>query len=362
MKKKLCLAAILTMMMTVLGGCGKVNPDKYVTLGNYKDLSVEVSYVTFTDEDVQTCAENELNAYIQIYDLYEYEPIVSANTVEQGHIVNIDYEGRINGEIFAGGSAQGAHLEIGSGQFIPGFEDGLVGKNVGENVNLDLTFPEDYQNTEYAGKDVVFSVSINSIDERENPEFTDELIASLNMGQDITTYEAYLDYLKNYLQDTCDEQNETALQSAIWEKVYAACEVSDPPQEMIDKQYADLEEYFQSYADYYSMDLETFVSSQMGMDMDAFKEKNMESATEQAKIELVYMAIAKAEGIDVNDKMMDEVAESEYALYGYTSADELINEMGEEDYKSHVMRVKVMERLSELVTVVENEPVSLLAQ
>jgi len=362
MKKKLCLAAILSMMMVVLAGCGKLNPDKYVTLGNYKDLSVDVTYVTFSEEDVQTCADNELGVYIQTYDLYDYEPIVSANTVEQGHIVNIDYEGKIDGQIFAGGSAQGAHLEIGSGQFIPGFEDGLVGKNVGENVELDLAFPEDYQNAEYAGKNVVFSVSINSIDKREMPEITDELIASLNMSEEITTYDAYLDYLRKYLQDTCDEQNETALQNAVWEAVYAVCEVSDPPQEMIDKQYADLEEYFRSYAEYYSMDLETFVSSQMGMDMTAFQEKNTESATEQAKIELAYMALAKAEDIDVNDKMMNEVAESEYALYGYASAEDLINEMGEEDYKSHVMRIKVMERLSELVTVVENEPVSLLAQ
>lgn len=362
MKKKLCAAAVLMLMMAVLCGCGGVNPDKYVTLGGYKDLSVEVTYMTFTEEDLQNSIDQELKAYIDIYDLYEYEQIVSANTVEQGSIVNIDYEGTIDGQIFSGGSAEQAHLEIGSGRFIEGFEAGLVGKNVGENVMLNLTFPENYTSPDFAGKDVVFSVSINSIDERKSPAYTDELIASLNMGEDVTTYADYENAYRQYMQDTCDEQNETALQTAIWDAVYASCEVGEPPEEMVDKQYADLEEYFQSYASYYSMDLETFVTTQMNLDMESFAAKNRENAVQEAKNELVYMALAKAEDIDVNDKLMKETAEGEYALYGYGTADELIEAMGEEDYKSHVMRVKVMERLEEVVAVVENEPVSMFAQ
>lgn len=361
MKKKLCVTAVLMLMMAVLCGCGDVNPDKYVTLGNYKDLSVEVTYMTFTEEDVQNSIDQELKVYIDIYDLYEYEPIVSANTVEQGSIVNIDYEGTIDGQIFAGGSAEQAHLEIGSGRFIEGFEDGLVGKSVGENVVLNLTFPEDY-NPDVAGKDVVFSVSINSIDERKNPEYSDELILALNMGEDITTFEDYENVYREYMQNTCDEQNETALQTAIWDAVYASCEVGEPPEEMVDKQYADLEEYFESYASYYSMDLETFVTTQMGLDMETFEAKNKENAIQEAKNELIYMALAKAEGINVNDSLMKEVAEEEYSLYGYASADDFIENMGEVDFESYVMRKKVMERLAEVVTVVENEPVSMFAQ
>lgn len=361
MKKKLCVTAVLMLMMTVLCGCGGVNPDKYVTLGNYKDLSVEVTYMTFTEEDLQNSVEQDLKAYIDIYDLYEYETIVSANTVEQGSIVNIDYEGTIDGQIFAGGSAEQAHLEIGSGHFIEGFEDGLVGKSVGDNVVLNLTFPENY-NPDVAGKDVVFSVSINSIDERKDPEYTDELILSLNMGENITTFEDYKNLYRQYMQDTCDEQNETALQTAIWDAVYASCEVGEPPEEMVDKQYTSMKEYFENYASYYSMDLETFVTTQMNLDMETFEEKNKENAIQEAKNELIYMALAKAEGIKVNDSLMKEVAEEEYSLYGYGSADELIESMGEEDYKSYVMRMKVLERLAEVVTVVENEPVSMFAQ
>lgn len=359
MKKKIGLVVALAMLMTALCACGnkETDPDDYVTLGNYKDLSVEVTYVTYTEEDVQKAIEQELEAYIQIYDMYDYEPIVSANTVESGSIANIDYEGKIDGEIFSGGSAQGAHLEIGSGRFIDGFEDGLIGKNVGETVELNLMFPTDYQNQEYAGKDVVFTVSINSIDDRKMPEYTDDLIASIYGGAGITTYEGYEQYIRDYIESSCSDQNETALQNAIWDAVYASCEVGEPPQEMIDKMYDDLMEYFEAYAEYVSMDMETFVSTQMGMDMDAFENQNQESAKEQAKIELVYMALAKAEDINVDEKMMNEVAESEYADYGYESADQMIETMGQEDFESYVMRKKVMERLREVITVNETEPI-----
>lgn len=359
MKKKLGLVAVLAMMVTALYACGnkETDPDDYVTLGNYQDLSVDVTYVTYTEEDVQKAIEQELEAYIQIYDMYEYEPIVSANTVENGSIVNIDYEGKIDGAAFSGGSDQGAHLEIGSGSFIEGFEDGLIGKKVGETADLDLTFPTDYQNQDYAGKDVVFTVSINSIDSRKMPEYTDDLIASIYGGAGITTYDGYEQYIRDYIESSCSDQNETALQNAIWDAVYATCEVGEPPKEMTDKMYDDLMEYFEAYAEYANMDMETFVSSQMGMDMDTFEKQNQESAKEQAQIELAYMALAKAEGINVNDDMIHEVAENEYADYGYESADQMIETMGQEDFESYVMRKKVMERLEELITVNENEPI-----
>ena len=83
MKKKSCVTAVLMLLMAVLCGCGGINPDKYVTLGSYKDLSVEVTYMTFTEEDLKNAIDQELKAYIDIYDLYDYEPIVSANTVKQ---------------------------------------------------------------------------------------------------------------------------------------------------------------------------------------------------------------------------------------------------------------------------------------
>lgn len=378
MKKKIKLVMLFAMMAAMLCACGKkgdeslsdnqieVDPDDYVKLGDYSGLSVEVTYYDYSEEDVKNCVDSELEFYVDYFansynlDLYDYQVDVSANTVAQGSIVNMDYTGRIDGVAFEGGSANGAHLVIGSGNFIPGFEDGLVDKKVGETVDLDLTFPEDYHNADYAGKNAVFTVSINSIDTRSMPEYTDELIQTLNISQDITTYQQYEDYIRQYLQDSCDDANEEMLQESIWNAAYGTCEISDPPQQMVDSFYEDLNEYFETYAQYYSMDLETFISSQMGMDMETYQEKNREAATEEAKKELAYMAIAKAEGIVVNDDMMQEVAEAEYADYGYESADAMIQTMGKADFSSYVMRQKVLKRLEEIITVKENEPVSIM--
>lgn len=378
MKKKIKLIMLFAMMAAMLCACGKkgddslsdnqieVDPDDYVKLGDYSNLSVEVTYYDYSEEDVKSCVDSELEFYVDYYansynlDLYDYQVDLSANTVAQGSIVNMDYTGRIDGVAFEGGSAEGAHLVIGSGKFIPGFEDGLVDKKVGETVDLDLTFPEDYQNADYAGKNAVFTVSINSIDTRSMPEYTDELIQTLNISQDITTYQQYEDYIRQYLQDSCDDANEQMLQESIWNAAYGTCEVSDPPQQMVDSFYEDLNEYFETYAQYYSMDLETFISSQMSMDMETYQEKNREAATEEAKKELAYMAIAKAEGIVVDDAMMQEAAEAEYADYGYESADAMIQTMGKADFSSYVMRQKVLKRLEEIVTVKENEPISIM--
>lgn len=373
MKKKIKFMMLSAMLAVMLCACGKektddqteVNPDEYVKLGDYSNLSVEVTYYTYTEDDVQTCVDNELAFYLEYManyfnvDLYDYSVDVSANTVAQGSLVNIDYVGRIDGVAFEGGSDQGAHLLIGSGSFISGFEDGLVDKQVGETVDLDLTFPDDYQNADYAGKNAVFTVSINSIDIKNVPEYNDELITALNIGADITTYQQYEDYIRDYLQDSCDEANGEMLSESIWTAVYGTCEVSDPPQQMIDSYCEDLNEYFEIYAQYYGMDLETYISNQ-GMDMDTYQARNTEMATEEARKELVYMAIAKAENITVDDAMIQEAAEAEYADYGYESADAMIQTMGRADFSSYVMRQKVLERLEELVTVKENEPVSIM--
>ena len=358
MKKKFAIVTALTLIASMLVACGGVNPDKYVTLGAYEGMEVEVSYVTYTEEDVENSVVAELDAYVDAYDMYEYT-VTDEDTVSQGSIVNIDYVGTLNGEAFAGGTAEGAHLEIGSGSFIDGFEDGLVGVKVGETVDLNLTFPEDYT-ADLAGQDVVFTVTVNSIDLREKPEYNDEFVASLQLDPTITTYEAMKDYIRDYLQSSCDEQNKTTLQLALWNTVYETCEVSEPPQELIDEQKEALSEYYEMYAEMYGMDLETFVTSYMGTDMATYEADMVTAATEEAKIDLVYKAIAKKEGIKVTDEIINESAANEYEMYGYASVEEMLADTGAEDYEAYVLRQEVLERLAEVMVVVETEPTSLM--
>ena len=143
----------------------------YVELGEYKGLTVEVSPTTVTDEEV--IKQIRANAGSDILEE------VTEGTVEEGDTANIDYEGKLDGEAFDGGTAKDTDLEIGSGTFIPGFEDGLIGVKIGDTVDLPLTFPENYTE-ELAGKDVVFTVTVNSV--KRMPELTDDLVNQITDG------------------------------------------------------------------------------------------------------------------------------------------------------------------------------------
>ena len=194
MKKKTLglLAAILSVCM--LAGCGAkdtgdgtgaatdagtestalkdMDVDKYVTLGEYKGLAVSVDTVEVDEDEWDTLVNN-------VY----YGNITAENggimdrAVETGDTVNIDYEGKKDDVAFDGGTAQGYDLTIGSGSFIAGFEDGLIGVMPGETVDLDLTFPENYGNSDLAGQAVVFTVTVNYIQPAQDGEFSDEIIS-----------------------------------------------------------------------------------------------------------------------------------------------------------------------------------------
>ena len=205
MKRKILFAGLLVTMAVSMSGCGKadgenadslddINPDEYVTLGDYKNLEINVDHYEVKDDEVKQYVAKDLDNYVDNYDLYDYTT-TDKQTVSTNDIVNIDYEGKKDGVAFSGGTAQGAHLEIGSGRFIDGFEDGLLGANVGDTVELNLTFPEDYGNDELNGQEVVFTVSINSIDESHLPDYDEAFFANLGIDN-VTNYDEYLDYAK----------------------------------------------------------------------------------------------------------------------------------------------------------------------
>ena len=176
MKKVFALTLSLTLICLVFAGCGKKDSksgaafdrllyknglDGYVTLGEYKGLTVDTAaedYKEAYDSFAQSDAEEK--------QLYSQK---TEGKVANGDVANIDYEGKKDGVAFDGGTAQGYDLTIGSGQFIPGFEDGLIGKEIGSTVDLNLTFPEGYQSAELAGQDVVFTVKINYVKSAMSP-------------------------------------------------------------------------------------------------------------------------------------------------------------------------------------------------
>lgn len=382
MKKKL-LALFLAMSMTLtLCACGSdkegadaektesdagktgvvstrdYNSEDYVTVGDYSGIEVTVDVVNYTEEDVETQFQDEVEYYIDYSDLYVYTP-TDKTEIEDGDVVNIDYVGKKDGVAFDGGTAEGHNLEIGSGSFIDGFEEGLIGHKVGETTTLNLTFPEEYHSEELAGADVTFDVTINAINTKEMPEITDELIAQMDIGFD--SVEALKEDVRAYLQESCDDTNTSEKETKVWDAVYETCTISDPPQEMVDDIKATITQNAETYASYYGVSMDEFVTTYMGYTMEEYEAECETSAIENAKQKLAVAAIAKQAGLEVTDEELKSLAEAQYEEYGYESADALLEEVGEGAYYDYILTDKVYQYLATCVTIKENEPVSILA-
>ena len=209
MKKQRTGAVVLAgVMLLGLTGCGAVNDkakaySKYVELGDYKGIEYTREVAEVTDTQIQSQVDSLLSSLTETTE-------VTDRPIEEGDTANIDFVGTMNGEEFDGGSGEGFDLEIGSDSFIDGFEDGLIGHSVGEKVSLDLTFPENYQSEDLAGKDVNFAVTINSISVKTTPELTDEVVKE---NTDYDTVDAYKDSVRKDLEKQAEEDADSQVEN-----------------------------------------------------------------------------------------------------------------------------------------------------
>ncbi|MBO7352750.1 MAG: FKBP-type peptidyl-prolyl cis-trans isomerase, partial [Lachnospiraceae bacterium] len=218
MKKKFTAAALVLCLALVLGACSKGNANVItgyksgdVTLGQYKGVEYSPLSTEVTDEDIQKKIDSFLNSN------QEKVEITDRTDVRDGDVTSIDFTGYMNGETFEGGTGTDYPLTIGSGQFIDGFEDGLVGVNVGETVDLALQFPDPYQNNpDFAGKPVTFTVTVNGIYTMVTPEFTDELVADKT---DYNTTAEYRDYVASQLKTQLESDAQSSKEYDIVKKV-----------------------------------------------------------------------------------------------------------------------------------------------
>ena len=300
-----------------------------VELGEYKgvEISTYPPYV-ITDEDVDSHIEySVLPNYMASVD----EP------AEIGDTVNIDYVGKKDGVAFDGGTAEGTDLSLGSGTFIDGFEEGLVGHKKGEEVQLNLTFPENYGNADLAGADVTFDVTINDV--KRIPELTDGLAAEID--PECTTAEQYRQKIKDSLQQNEDILEQQNLSYLAVSKVIEQSEVQ-ASEEAIDWKISDMIlTYDELYQQYYGFGLADMIALQ-GMSLDDFRENMRTSAEQEVNILLVSEAIAAQENITADDASIQKFAED----YGMTTED-LRAQYSEEELKEIVTQQMVMDYLVE---------------
>jgi FKBP-type peptidyl-prolyl cis-trans isomerase (trigger factor) len=293
MKKWLILLVGILTLSLVFTGCGvkgatyNYDLNNYVTIGQYKGIEVSKEEI---ETNMQTTIDELINGH-------STEETATEGTVEIGDTVNITYAGKMNGELFDGGSASAVDLQIGSNSFIPGFEEGLVGKKLGETVNLDLQFPENYSpNPDLSEASVVFEVTIHSKKITVLPDYNDEFIAGLtNIAFD--TVEAYEANVRL-----------SAKKALAWNEVMMLSTVKEYPKAEM-KFYYDMvvTQYENMAMSQYGMSLETFIV-QSGTTNEEFLTAMLNTAKKQVQQDMVTYLIADLENITAAGSDYDELA------------------------------------------------------
>ena len=339
-KKYVLIGAALVMALSAIG-CGKeattlkeLNPSKYVTLGDYKGLEVASESTEVTEEEVESEIESILQNNAE-------EKEVTGRAIKEGDIVNIDYEGKLDGVAFEGGSTNGAgtDLTIGSGRLIDGFEDGLVGKNTGDKLDLNLQFPAEYPKAELAGKPVVFSVSINAIKEKIVPELTDELVQKIDSA--CKTVDEYKAVVKSNLETSKKTTAENTTFNSLMEQAVANSKIKDAPEWLLTDKKDQIYKSAESYAKNYGMDFSSFVTQYLGQTEAQFEEEAVKYAQMGAQQSLVVYAIAKAEKLDLSDEEISDAITLYSKNYGYETEEKFKEETDMNAFEEYILKSKV---------------------
>lgn len=352
MKRKICVAAAVLSASLLLTACGSkeylkdIKAEKYVTLGEYKGLTATANKQEVPDDLVESyITENFLAPRAE-------KVSVTDRPVQEGDVVNIDFAGYLDGVAFEGGTAAGYDLTIGSGQFIAGFEEGLIGANIGDQVSLDLNFPDPYtRNPDLSGKPVVFEVTVNSITESKNPELTDELVQELSAAGYNVEGSQTADELRKWVRDSYEQvvqsSYDSAIESQLASQIMESSTFQDPPEEMVKRFTDSIENNVKVRALSLNMTLAQYMQRYEGVDEAGYRALFDEEGLRMTKQYIMYQAIADKEGLAPTKEEISEEMSAMMTLYGYASEEELKNSVDLEAVEEDVMRKKVVAFLKE---------------
>jgi len=276
-----------------------------VELGQYKGLEIEKKEFNVTDEDVEKELQQRRERVASI-DVVEDEEA----TLQEGDHALIDFEGFVDGEAFDGGQAENFNLVIGSGTFIPGFEDQLVGMKKGEEREINVTFPDEYHAEELAGKPALFKVRLNEIKRKNLPELDDEFAKDVS---EFETLEEFKQDLRNKLEEKAKADAEAYKRDAVVEKAAENATI-DIPEVMIDNEAHRMVHEFEERLHYQGLTLETYYQF-TGLDHDSLKDQFKENAEKRVRINLTLEAIAEKENIEVSEDEIEAELDKLAELY-----------------------------------------------
>lgn len=299
-----------------------------VKLGDYKGMEVPEQDTTVSDADVDSEIEKKRQQQAELV-LKEDKPAAKGDTVV------IDYEGSVDGKKFDGGSADNYSLELGSGSFIPGFEDQLIGHNTGDDVDVKVTFPKDYHAKNLAGKDATFKVKVHEIKEKQLPDLDDDF--AKDVDEDVDTLDELKDKTRKQLQEQKDNQAKGAIEDAAIEKAVANAEIEDIPQAMLDE---DTNRQMQQYL---AGMQQQGISPKMYFQITGTKEEDLKKqfandAEQRVKTNLVLEAIVDDANIEASDdEIKDEIKD---LAKRYGMEEDAVEKALSKDMLSHDIKIK----------------------
>lgn len=289
------------------------------TLGTITPTVLDQKYIdgvtlgTYFGIEVEAATEEEIDQYIADAQAANVERVaVTDRAVKNGDITIIDYAGFKGEEQFEGGTAEMQELVIGSGQFIDGFEEGLIGAEIGKEVSLNLKFPENYPSTDLAGADVVFKVTVKEIYEEVVPEFNDAFV------QKISEYKTTEEYCAFAEEDITNQKKYYTVK----EEIIAGAQFALYPEESIANTAKGMKDEYAMYATYYGMDYDTFITAAFGMTAEEFDAQINAFAKEVEEERMVFLKVAEVENLELSDELYQEKAMELVTYYGFATLEE----------------------------------------
>ena len=351
--KRVLAAALIGIGTLGLCGCGgRVNGvnvnkmiDKFAGYGNpgdYKSIEYKLTTTTVDDEMVQSQIDYMISQKTTTEE-------VTSGAVAMGDTVNIDFVGTIDGVEFEGGNSggNGYDLTLGSGSFIPGFEDQVAGHNVGDKFDVKATFPETYQNADLAGKDAVFAVTINSVKKTVTPEYNDDFVKANSEYKTVAEFEEGLKKdMTEYFAMTDKNANRSAVITALVDQTTVEKFPEQETTELLDKTMKRIEDT----ASQYGYDTATYVTTYLGYSSeDAFKEYVKGVIEDHIKEKIAVCAVAKSENKSINNKEVEDYIQTMIDNYGYADKEAILEDYTEEDLVYYALEDKICAYLLEVV-------------
>lgn len=319
-----------------------VTVEPEVELGDYKGLEIEKQDADLTDEEVDEAINQQLNQLSEMV-------VKEDGAVEEGDTVNIDFDGYVDGEQFEGGQADSYDLEIGSGSFIPGFEEQLVGVKAGEEKDVNVTFPEEYHAEELSGKEATFKTKVNEIKYKEVPELDDEIANELD--SDAETVDQYKENLRKRLAEQKQTEAENVQKEEAIQKASDNAKI-DIPEAMVNTELDRMLQEFGQRMQQQGLSLETYFQIS-GQDESQLREQMKDDAEARVRTNLTLTAIADKEDIEVSEEDIDKELEKMSEQFNI-SVEDIKNTLGNTDIVKNDVRIqKVIDLLVDEAKLVE---------